>query len=91
MVVPKGKAMIIDLLNEYFTGNKVDVINNITIFENYFDWCSLGNEAPSEFQRFISHKHEAGKTKSIIETKLTYLRIVSKNTLIFQVGGELFL
>jgi hypothetical protein len=63
---PQGKSNDeFDLLNEYFTGNKVDVINNITIFENYFDcWCSLGNETPSEFlKRFISHKHEAGKIK----------------------------
>lgn len=63
---PQGKSNdVFDLLNEYFTGNKDEIIRNITIFENYFDcWCSLSNEIPSEFfKRFISHEHEIGKIK----------------------------
>ncbi|HZJ58334.1 MAG TPA: DUF262 domain-containing protein, partial [Clostridia bacterium] len=63
---PQGKSSDeFDLLNEYFSGNKDDIIRNIGIFEDYFDcWCSLDNEAPGEFlKRFISHEHTAGKIK----------------------------
>ena len=63
---PQGKSHDeFDLLNEYFTGHKDDVIKNIEILESYFDcWCALEKETPSEFlSRFISHKHEARKIK----------------------------
>jgi hypothetical protein len=55
-----------DLLKEYFSNQNKNVMENIQTLENYFDcWCCLqDSETPDKFfERFISHKHQAGKIK----------------------------
>ncbi|NLC14121.1 MAG: DUF262 domain-containing protein, partial [Chloroflexi bacterium] len=55
-----------ELLKEYFSSDSENVMEHIQILEDYFDcWCFPQDEnTPDEFfEKFISHKHEAGKIK----------------------------
>ncbi len=62
---PQGRSNDeFDLLNEYFSENNSKTLDNISLFENYFD-CWLDIELkPNEFlHKFISHEHELEKVK----------------------------
>lgn len=62
---PQGKSPDeFDMLTEYFTGDRAEVLKNVKTMESYFDcWCHIeGYANPSEFlSSFMAHTHEDGK------------------------------
>lgn len=55
-----------DVIKEYFSRDSENVMENIDLFESYFDvWCEVNEEcSPSEYlEKFISLEHEPGKIK----------------------------
>lgn len=62
---PQGRSKDeFDLLQEYFTGGREQVMENVSMIESCFDcWCSIaGYPNPSAFlHAVISHTHEDGK------------------------------
>lgn len=57
------------LLDEYFSTTNEHVLENIKVFESFFDcWCQLPEGTPTQLiEQLVSHKHEPGKIK--IETR----------------------
>lgn len=62
---PQGRSMDeFDLLNEYFSDNGTDTLDNLNLMENYFDCWSKLEESPSQFlTKFISHQQGSDKVK----------------------------
>ena len=62
---PQGKSTDeFDLLEEYFVGEKEDVLSNLGMFEAFFDcWCHIsGFDNPTAFlENYLALKHEKGK------------------------------
>ncbi len=62
---PQGKcADEFDMLAEYFTGDREQVLRNVETMESYFDcWCNIdGYDSPTAFlESFMTHVHEDGK------------------------------
>ena len=62
---PQGKsADEFDMLEDYFTGEKDQVLNNLGTLESFFDcWCRIdGYNSPTEFlEAHMSYEHSAGK------------------------------
>ena len=62
---PRGKsADIFDLIVRYFSAESEHAMDNVTVFESFFDcWITLpGESSPQDFfSRFMSRTHEKGK------------------------------
>lgn len=62
---PRGKSTdIFDLITRYFSIESEQVMDNVAIFESFYDcWITLpGKSSPQEFfSRFMSRTHEKGK------------------------------
>ena len=62
---PQGKSSDeFDMLAEYFTGDAIQVLNNVKTMESYFDcWCKIdGYDNPTVFLgSFMAQAHEDGK------------------------------
>lgn len=62
---PQGKSLDeFDLLQTWFSGEKEQVLKNISILESYFDcWCHIdGYGSPAEFlESVMSHSFQEGK------------------------------
>ena len=59
---------IFDLLQQYFSLESSDVVNNVETLEKFFDcWCDIdGYDSPTTFlHSFMSENHEKGKNRSV--------------------------